>query len=41
MTEPTGTALATDVRSRLEAMLAERILMLDGAMGTMIQGLHL
>ncbi|MGH0036765.1 MAG: methionine synthase [Myxococcota bacterium] len=30
-----------DVQSRLEAILAERILVLDGAMGTMIQGFGL
>ena len=29
------------VRNQIDALLAERILILDGAMGTMIQGLHL
>ncbi len=37
MTLPSPTA-DTPVRARLEALLAQRILILDGAMGTMIQG---
>src|SRR6185503_18136230 len=36
-TERSGTAMKPDVRHQLEALLATRILVLDGAMGTMIQ----
>ena len=34
---PTATRTSTDVRQRLEDILARRILVLDGAMGTMVQ----
>ena len=33
--------MARSVRQQLQSMLAERILVLDGAMGTMIQALEL
>ncbi|MHC4261478.1 MAG: methionine synthase [Planctomycetota bacterium] len=37
----TATLPRTDVRARLDALLAERVLVIDGAMGTMIQARHL
>ncbi|MEM9555823.1 MAG: methionine synthase [Acidobacteriota bacterium] len=40
LTDPTPTP-ADDVQEQLERLLAERILILDGAMGTMIQGFDL
>src|SRR4029453_4537561 len=37
MTKGSGAPMTPDVRPQLEALLAKRILVLDGAMGTMIQ----
>src|SRR4026209_1647973 len=41
MPGPTQSSTRVARLGRLEALLAERILVLDGAMGTMIQGHHL
>ena len=41
MTDITVPAARTDVRARLEELLSQRILILDGAMGTMVQGFKL
>ena len=41
MTDITLPAARTDVRARLEELLSQRILILDGAMGTMVQGFKL
>jgi len=41
MTDTTAPVRSTDVRARLEALLAERILLLDGAMGTSLQAFKL